>query len=113
MNVSERRKPKYPVTDYKDIEMLNEDKIIMKIKINKDKAVVLTPEQWQGYIDEIMEAAPIIANMFLKINHEGRGQEDHDDYLTSQIAAIAAMNYVKEFAADKCIFASAEGVKFQ
>ena len=51
-------------------------------------------------------AAPIIANMFLKMNHEGRGQEDHDDYLTSQIAAIAAMNYVKEFAADKVIFAA-------
>jgi hypothetical protein len=44
--------------------------------------------------------------MFLKMNHEGRGQEDHDDYLTSQIAAIAAMRYVKEFAADKVIFAS-------
>ena len=74
------------------------------MKITKKAA--LTPEQWQDYIDEIEQAAPMIANMFLKLNHEGRGQEDHNDYLTSQMAAIAAMNYVKEFAADKVIFAA-------
>lgn len=71
-----------------------------------NKTVTLTPEQWQDYIDEITEASPIIANMFLKMNMDGRGQEDHDDYLTSQMAAIAAMNYVKEFASDKVIFVS-------
>ena len=67
----------------------------------------LTKEQWQDYIDEIKEAAPIVADMFLRINHEGMGQQDHDDYMTSQIAAIAAMQYVKEFAADKVHFAAA------
>ena len=72
--------------------------------MNISDAKALTPEQWQDYIDEIEQAAPMIANMFLRLNHEGRGQEDHDDYLTSQMAAIAAMRYVKEFAADKVIF---------
>lgn len=72
--------------------------------MNISEAKALTPEQWQSFIDEIEQAAPIIANMFLKMNHDGRGQEDHDDYLTSQMAAIAAMRYVKEFAADKVIF---------
>ena len=76
----------------------------MEMKI--DKHTTLTKEQWQNYIDEVKMAAPIIANMFLKMNHEGRGQEDHDDYMTSMIAAIAAMEYVREFAADKVIFAS-------
>ena len=79
----------------------------MEMKI--DKHTTLTKEQWQNYIDEVKMAAPIIANMFLKMNHEGRGQEDHDDYMTSMIAAIAAMEYVREFAADKVIFASIKG----
>ena len=79
----------------------------MKMRI--DKHTTLTKEQWQNYIDEVKMAAPIIANMFLKMNHEGRGQEDHDDYMTSMIAAIAAMEYVREFAADKVIFASIKG----
>ena len=70
------------------------------------KTAALTPEQWQDYIDEIEQAAPMIANWLLMMNADNRGQEDHDDYLTSQIAAIAAMNYVKEFAADKVIFAA-------
>lgn len=74
------------------------------MKVNK--AATLTPEQWQYYIDEITEAAPIIANMFIQMNMDGRGQEDHDDYFASQMAAIAAMNYVKEFASEKVIFAS-------
>ena len=79
----------------------------MQIQIGQHKT--LTKEQWQDYIDEVKTAAPIIANMFLKMNHEGRGQEDHDDYMTSMIAAVAAMEYVREFAADKVIFASIEG----
>ena len=66
----------------------------------------LTKEQWQAYIDEIKEAAPIVADVLLRHNFEGRGQEDHDDYLTSQTTAIAAMEYVKEFAADKVHFAA-------
>lgn len=69
----------------------------------------LTKEQWQDYIDEIKMAAPIIANILLHHNFEGRGQEDHDDYMTSMIAAVAAMEYVREFAADKVIFASIKG----
>ena len=74
------------------------------MKINK--AAALTPEQWQDYIDEIKQAAPMIANWLLMANVDNRGQEDYDDYLTSQMAAIAAMNYVKEFASEKVIFAS-------
>lgn len=70
------------------------------------KAMTLTPEQWQEYIDEIKMAAPMIANMFLKMNHDGRGQEDHDDYLNSQLVAICAMEYVKQFCADKVVFAT-------
>ena len=69
----------------------------------------LTKEQWQEYIDEVKDAAPIIANMFLKMNHDGRGQEDHDDYMTSMIVAVAAMEYVREFAADKVMFAAVKG----
>lgn len=70
------------------------------------KAITLTPEQWQDYIDEIKAAAPMIANMFLKINRDGRGQEDHDDYLNSQLVAVSAMEYVRQFAADKVMFAT-------
>ena len=73
------------------------------------KTTALTKEQWQDYIDEVKEAAPIIANMFLKMNHDGRGQEDHDDYMTSMIVAVAAMEYVREFAADKVMFAAVKG----
>ena len=73
------------------------------------KTAALTPEQWQDYIDEIEKAAPIIANMFLKMNHDGRGQEDHDDYMASMIVAVAAMEYVREFAADKVMFAAVKG----
>lgn len=73
------------------------------------KTTALTKEQWQEYIDEVKDAAPIIANMFLKMNHDGRGQEDHDDYMTSMIVAVAAMEYVREFAADKVMFAAVKG----
>ena len=31
-----------------------------------NKTATITPEQWQDYIDEITEASPIIANIFLK-----------------------------------------------
>lgn len=68
------------------------------------KNVTLTEEQWQDYIDEIQNTAPIIANVLKQMNFEGEGQKDHDDYLTSQLAAIAAMSYVKAFAADKVQF---------
>lgn len=68
------------------------------------KDVTLTEEQWQDYIDEIQDAAPVIANFLKRMNFEGEGQKDHDDYLTSQLAAIAAMSYVKAFAADKVHF---------
>lgn len=73
------------------------------------KTTTLTKEQWQDYIDEVKTAAPIIAENLKKINYEGRGQEDHDDYMASMIVAVAAMEYVKEFAADKVMFAAVKG----
>ena len=73
--------------------------------------MTLTPEQWQDYIDEVKMAAPMIANMFLRLNHDGRGKEDHDDYMNSMIVAVSAMEYVRQFAADKVVFAAVKGGK--
>ena len=64
----------------------------------------LTKGQWQEYIDEIQTAAPIVAEFLEKLNFEGRGREDREAYLASMAAAISAMAYVSEFAADKVAF---------
>ena len=66
----------------------------------------LTAEQWQEFIDLLKHGANITAQTLLYLNHEGRGQEDHDDYLASITVAVSAMEYVKEFAADKVLFAA-------
>ena len=52
------------------------------------KTTTLIKEQWQRFINDIdIElTALLIANMLLNINYEDGGQEDHDDYLTRQIA---------------------------
>ena len=77
--------------------------------MNFAKPIKLTPDQWQYFIDIVETSAPVLANALLQINHEGMGKEDHDDYLAGMHVAIAAMRYVKEFAADKVNFVVVSG----
>lgn len=73
---------------------------IVKIKIGYE----LPPERWLAAKENLEKVFPTIAQRLLLINNDGRGQEDMDDFMADAELALTAMQYVAEFAYDKCRF---------
>jgi hypothetical protein len=62
----------------------------------------LPKERWICATKNLKQVAPAIANFLLRMNGDGMGQEDADDFTNDIMLACTALSYVAEFAADKC-----------
>ena len=66
-------------------------------------------ERWLEAADNLYELGQIMARNLQKMNRDGRGQEDADDLMADISLAALALNYVAEFATDKCRFIAVPG----
>ena len=73
------------------------DKII-KIEIGQ----TLPTETWLAARDDLAKAFPFFGEYLRRINYEGKGEQDKEEFLAEAQLAIQALTYVGEFAADKC-----------
>ena len=73
------------------------DKII-KIEIGQ----TLPAETWLAARDDLAKAFPSFGEYLRRINYEGKGEQDKEEFLAEAQLAIQALTYVGEFAADKC-----------
>ena len=62
----------------------------------------LTKEQWLNARDDLAEAFPMFAEVLRRINADGLGEQDAQEFLTEAQLALQAMTYVGNFATDKC-----------
>lgn len=73
---------------------------IIKIEIGAS----LPKEDWLAARDDLADAFPVFGKMLRKMNFDGKGKQDEEEFLAEAQLAIQAMTYVAEFAADKCRF---------
>ena len=59
-------------------------------------------ETWLAVRDDLAEVFPYIGELFRRMNYEGKGEQDKEEFLAEAQLAIQALTYVAEFAADKC-----------
>lgn len=71
---------------------------ILKVEIGQ----TLPKESWLAVRDDLAQVFPLIGEYLLKINYEGKGEQDKEEFLAEAQLAIQALTYVGEFAADKC-----------
>lgn len=70
--------------------------------INVEIGQTLPPEAWLAARDDLAKVFQFFGEYLLKLNYEGKGKQDKEDFLAEAQLAIQAMTYVGEFAADKC-----------
>lgn len=73
-------------------------------EIHVEIGATLPREAWLQARDDLAEAFPLFCKLLLRINGDGLGKEDCEEFLAEAQLAIQAMTYVAEFAADKCRF---------
>lgn len=73
------------------------DKII-KVEIGQ----TLPTESWLAVRDDLAQVFPFFGEYLRKLNFEGKGEQDKEEFLAEAQLAIQALTYVGEFAADKC-----------
>ena len=64
----------------------------------------LPKERWQLAKDDMERLTPMLGQLLLKINGDGMGKQDVEDFTNDMLLAVTALNYVIEFATDKCRF---------
>ena len=64
----------------------------------------LPPERWLEAADNLEIVFPAIAQKLISMNHEGRGEEDAEEFMNDANLALMALKYVGNFASDKCRF---------
>lgn len=74
----------------------------------------LPKERWQEAARNLTDlgkvlARNLLARNLLAQNRDGRGKEDADDLMADISLAALALNYVAEFATDKCRFIAVPG----
>lgn len=62
----------------------------------------LPKEVWMEAAENLSQVAGLIATLLVSENYEGKGKQDADDFLIDMQLAVMAMQYVAEFAIDKC-----------
>ena len=65
--------------------------------------------RWLEAAENLHEFGRIMAQNLRGMNRDGRGQEDADDLMADISLAALALNYVAEFATDKCRFIAVPG----
>ena len=73
------------------------DKIV-KVEIGQ----TLPPDVWLAARDNLAEALPFFGEYLRRLNYEGKGKQDKEEFLAEAQLAIQALTYVGEFASDKC-----------
>lgn len=68
-------------------------------------------ERWKEAAENIWDLGQILAPQLLRANRDGRGAEDVEDLMADITLARTALEYVAEFAADKCRFIPIRGNK--
>lgn len=71
---------------------------ITKIEIGQ----ALPREAWLAVRDDLAQAFPVLGELLRKINYQGKGEQDKEEFLMYAQLALQALTYVGEFAADKC-----------
>lgn len=71
--------------------------------------VTLSKEDWERIANSMLELGNVFAIMLRQQNYEGKGEQDASELEADIICAVAAIKYVAEFAADKCVFAAMKG----
>ena len=57
-------------------------------------------ERWKQAAEDLQECGPVLAEMLRRMNADGRGQEDYDDFMADITLAVLALSHVAEFEAD-------------
>lgn len=71
---------------------------IVDVKIGQP----LPPEAWFDARDNIAQVAPFVANILRRLNGDGMGEQDAQDFLADVQMAIVALDYVGRFASENC-----------
>lgn len=75
----------------------------MKDKILKiEFGQTLSKESWLAVRDDLAKVFPFFGEYLRKLNYEGKGEQDKEEFLAEAQLAIQALTYVGEFASDKC-----------
>lgn len=59
-------------------------------------------ERWKDAAENLREFGGLYAAKLIKENVDGLGQQDAEDWLADILLAWTALNFVAEFAVDKC-----------
>ena len=70
----------------------------IKIEIGQ----TLPRSTWLAVRDDLAQVFPYIGELFQRMNYEGKGEQDKEEFLAEGQLAIQALTYVAEFATDKC-----------
>lgn len=73
-----------------------------------EKTMTLSKQEWKELAERIEAMGNIFQDILIKQNHEGLGKQDADECEADIICALSAINYVAEFASDKCVFVCAD-----
>lgn len=68
------------------------------------QTMTLTKQEWKELADRIGTMGVYFQEALIQRNYEGKGQEDARECALDMMCVLAALNYVAEFAADKCVF---------
>lgn len=71
---------------------------IIKVEIGQ----ALPSKVWLQVRDDLAQAFPAIAEILRRMNCDGKGEQDKQEFLAEAQLAMQALTYVAEFAADKC-----------
>lgn len=71
------------------------------------QTMTLTKEEWKNVADNVARLGQIFQQIMTNIDLDGKGQEYAQECEGDIIFAVTAINYVAEYAADKCVFVRA------
>ncbi|MEG0769895.1 MAG: hypothetical protein RSG59_08210 [Ruthenibacterium sp.] len=64
----------------------------------------LGADRWEAAANDLEDAAPTPKQVLRRINFEGQGKKDAEDFENDILLATIALRYVAKFAPDKCRF---------
>lgn len=73
---------------------------IIGIKVGQ----TLPPERWLTAAEHLEIAFPAIANILERIDGDGRGREDAQEFMGDAVLALIALRFVGSCASEQCRF---------
>lgn len=62
---------------------------------NKEE-LIFTSEEWANAAMHLAMAAQMMGEILYRANHEGKGKEDKEEFLTEMAMAVIAMRYIAD-----------------